>query len=76
MEKKQLQSEQPPAEFLDTLGKSLTEDSDSDQELAKILVNYILKAAPAQDAVARAEKAIIELAAKRASPINAGAIDG
>jgi hypothetical protein len=57
-----------PDEFLTTLGESLKQREGVDVGLADILKSHILKAAPAQNAVAQAKDAILKLAAERANP--------
>lgn len=57
-----------PEVFLTTLGESLTQREGVDADLADILKTHILKAAPAQNAVAQAKDAILKLAAERANP--------
>ncbi len=51
-----------------TLGESLKQREGVDTGLAEILRTYILKAAPAQNAVAQAKDAILKLAGERANP--------
>lgn len=67
-----MEGEAEPAEspevFLTTLGESLTQREGVDADLADILKTHILKAAPAQNAVAQAKDAILKLAAERANP--------
>lgn len=57
-----------PEVFLATLGESLKQGESLDAGLAEILKAHILKAAPAQNAVAQAKDAILKLAAERANP--------
>ena len=57
-----------PEEFLNALGDSLKEKEGIDIGLADILKTHILKAAPAQSAVAEAKDAIVKLAGERANP--------
>lgn len=57
-----------PDGFLKALGESLTGKEGVDVGMADILKNHILKAAPAQNAVAQAKEAILKLAAERANP--------
>ncbi|WP_128930915.1 hypothetical protein [Bradyrhizobium zhanjiangense] len=57
-----------PEVFLMTLGESLKQREGVDTGLAEILRTYILKAAPAQNAVAQAKDAILKLAGERANP--------
>lgn len=54
-------------EFLASLGASLKRTEGVDVDLANILKTHILKAAPAQNAVAQAKDAIQKLAGERAS---------
>ncbi|MHB0790639.1 hypothetical protein [Bradyrhizobium sp. 5.13L] len=65
-----MEGEAEPAEspevFLTTLGESLTQREGVDADLADILKTHILKAVPAQNAVAQAKDAILKLAAERA----------
>ena len=57
-----------PNAFLEALGKGLKGKEGVDAALADILKTHILKAAPAQNAVALAKDAILNLAAERANP--------
>jgi hypothetical protein len=57
-----------PDEFLRILGESLRQREGIDVGLVDILKTHILKAAPAQSAVAQAKDAILKLAGERASP--------
>lgn len=57
-----------PEGFLTTLGESLKQREGVDVGLAEILKTHILKAAPAQNAVAQAKDAILKLAGERANP--------
>ena len=57
-----------PDEFLEALGEGLKQREGVDVGLADVLKNHILKAAPAQNAVAQAKDAILKLAAERANP--------
>lgn len=57
-----------PDGFLKALGESLTGKEGVDAGMADILKTHILKAAPAQNAVAQAKEAILKLAAERANP--------
>ena len=57
-----------PAAFLAELGQALTTREGEDAELARIVAEHILTAAPAEDCVDRAMTAIRALAASRASP--------
>ncbi len=67
-----MDSEAKPAEtpeaFLKALGDSLKGKEGIDIGLADILKTHILKAAPAQNAVAEAKDAIVKLAGERANP--------
>jgi hypothetical protein len=55
-----------PDVFLTNLGKDLTAIEGVDVQLAEILNKYLLKAHPAQDAVAQAKTAIQTLSIERA----------
>ena len=57
-----------PDAFLKALGDSLKAKAGVDAELTGILTTYILKAAPAQNAVVLAKEAILKLAGERANP--------
>jgi hypothetical protein len=57
-----------PEEFFKALGDHLTGIEGTDVELADILKVHILKAAPAQNAIAQAKDAIVKLAGERANP--------
>lgn len=57
-----------PDAFLKALGESLKGKEGVDAGLADILKTHILKAAPAQNAVAQAKEAILKLAGERANP--------
>lgn len=57
-----------PDEFLSSLGEILRQREGIDVGLVDILKTHILKAAPAQNAVAQAKDAILKLAGERASP--------
>jgi hypothetical protein len=59
-------SRESPATFLARLGKHLSDKQGVDVGLAEILSIHLLKAAPAQDAVAKAKAAILKLASERA----------
>ncbi|PND27612.1 hypothetical protein [Sinorhizobium sp. M4_45] len=59
-------SEATPEEFLNRLGERLKQDPNADSALANILITHILKAAPTQDAVARAKAAVVQVAVDRA----------
>ena len=65
-----------PDAFLKALGDSLKAKEGVDAELAGILTTHILKAAPAQNAVAQAKDAIVKLAAERANPPEADVANG
>ncbi|WP_157089887.1 hypothetical protein [Bosea sp. WAO] len=56
-----------PDAFLKALGQSLKAKEGIDTDLTGILTTHILKAAPAQNAVAQAKDAIVKLAAERAN---------
>ena len=62
-----------PAPFLAKLGQRLKTRSGVDVQLAGILAEHILVAAPAGDCVERAMAAIKALAASRATPPEEGA---
>lgn len=57
-----------PDAFLKALGEGLKAKDGVDAGLADILKAHILKAAPAQNAVALAKDAILRLAGERANP--------
>ncbi|WP_377830865.1 hypothetical protein ACFKHW_39615 (plasmid) [Bradyrhizobium lupini] len=57
-----------PEAFLTTLGESLKQREGVDAGLADILKAHILKAVPAQNAVAQAKDAVLKLAGERANP--------
>lgn len=59
-------SRESPATFFARLGKHLSDKQGVDVDLANILSLQILKASPAQDAVAQAKAAILKLASERA----------
>ncbi|WP_421694418.1 hypothetical protein [Aestuariivirga sp.] len=65
-----------PDQFLKALGKSLKGTEGVDASMADILEAHILKAAPAQNAVAQAKDAILKLAAERANPPKPGVDNG
>lgn len=69
---KQLENEpilaETPEEFLNALGDHLKGKEGTDVGLTDILNAHILKAAPAQNAVAQAKDAIMKLAGERANP--------
>lgn len=60
-----------PEAFLARLGEGLTQREGVDAGLADILKTHILKAQPAQNAVAQAKDAVLKLAGERANPPNA-----
>jgi len=60
--------DQTPAAFLATLGQELTTREGEDAELARIVAEHILSAAPAGDCVEQAMAAIKTLAGSRATP--------
>jgi hypothetical protein len=64
--------DQTPAAFLAEIGQALTTRESEDVELAKIVVEHMLAATPAEDCVEQAMAAINTLAASRA---NAGKED-
>lgn len=61
-------SAETPEAFLDALGDSLKGKEGVDVGVADILKAHILKAAPAQNAIAQAKDAIVKLAGERANP--------
>lgn len=63
-------------EFLKALAENLKVEEDVDVGLAEILNAHILKAKPAQNAIAQAKDAILQLAAARASPPQPEQTDG
>lgn len=65
-----------PGEFLDALGASLKQKDGVDVGLAEILMAYILKAAPTQNAVAQAKDVILKLAGERAAAPKSEAVNG
>lgn len=65
-----------PDEFLNALGESLKGKEGVDAGMADILKTHILKAAPAQNAVAQAKDAILKLAGERANPPKPEAVNG
>lgn len=65
-----------PEAFLTTLGESLKRREGIDAGLAEILKTHMLKAAPAQNAVAQAKDAILKLAGERANPPNPEVANG
>ena len=62
--------DETPAAFLAELDQELTtrEGEDEDADLATIVAEHILTAAPAEDCVEQAMAAIKKLAASRANP--------
>lgn len=64
-----------PADFLANIGKALREKEGIDVALADILAKHLLTAAPCDNAIAKAKKAIVELAAERATPPAAPEVD-
>ncbi len=60
--------DETPAAFLAELGQELTTREGEDTDLAEIVVEHILAAAPAEDCVEQAMAAINTLAASRATP--------
>lgn len=69
-------SAEAPETFLAALGDSLKGKEGADVGLVDILKAHILKAAPAQNAVAQAKDAIIKLAGARAAPHNSEGANG
>ena len=65
-----------PEIFLKALGDSLTEKEGVDADLTDILRTHILKAVPAQNAVAQAKDAILKLAYERANSPKPAVADG
>lgn len=65
-----------PDAFLKALGESLKGKEGVDAGMADILKTHILKAAPAQNAVAQAKDAILKLAGERANPPKAKVANG
>lgn len=61
-------SAETPDGFLKALAEGLKAREGVDAELADILETHILKAAPAQNAVALAKDAILKRASERANP--------
>ena len=57
-----------PEQFLNALGDRLKKKEGADIGLIGILKAHVLKAAPAQNAVAQAKDAIVKLASERANP--------
>ncbi|MBS4009779.1 MAG: hypothetical protein KGZ72_03380 [Roseovarius sp.] len=65
-----------PDEFLDALGERLVAKEGVDKDLAGVLMTHILKATPAQNAVAQAKDAILKLASERAAPPKVEVVNG
>lgn len=65
-----------PDAFLRVLGESLKAKVGADIDLTVILTTHILKAAPAQNAVAQAKDAIVKLAVERANPPKVEVVNG
>jgi len=63
------------ADFLANLGKTLREKEGIDVGLADILAKHLLTAAPCDNAIANAKKAIVELAVERAALSAAPEVD-
>jgi len=63
-------------EFLDSLGDDLKRNDSVDVTLVDILKTHILKAAPDQNAVAKAKDAILKLAGERASKLKSEVTNG
>lgn len=63
-------TDETPEEFFTALVDQLKRKEGVDVGLADILRTHILKAAPAQNAVAQAKDAIVKLAGERANPLN------
>jgi hypothetical protein len=61
-------TEESSTDFLARLGTSLQESANVDVDLANILTELLLTAAPAKDAVTKAKSAIHKLALERADP--------
>ena len=70
------QATDTPEVFLAKLGTALGAQPQADAELATILTAHLIKADPAQNAVASAKDAILKLAAERASRQGGGAEHG
>ncbi|MCP3477946.1 hypothetical protein NLM33_48655 (plasmid) [Bradyrhizobium sp. CCGUVB1N3] len=75
-----MEGEAEPAEspeaFLTALGEGLKQREGVDADLADILKTHILKATPAQNAVAQAKDAVLKLAGERANPPKPEAANG
>lgn len=65
-----------PDAFLKVLAESLKSKEGVDAGVADILKTHILKAAPAQNAVALAKDAILKLAGERANPPKPEVVNG
>lgn len=65
-----------PDAFLKALAESLKGKEGVDAGVADILKTHILKAAPAQNAVALAKDAILKLAGERANPPKPEVVNG
>lgn len=65
-----------PAAFLAELGKALTVRQGEDADLAKIVCQHVLTAAPAENCVEQALIAMTALAERRASPPKVERVDG
>lgn len=70
------QESEPTAEFLEELGKHLSQQDGVDPELANIVRAHLLRVEPAQDVVVQAKAAIVRLAGERAAPPKAEEADG
>lgn len=62
-------SNSEPKEFLTGLSSDLTAQPAYDFDLASILTEHILNASPQSDCVARARRAVSDLAKTRAAPM-------
>lgn len=62
------ESAETPSGFLKAMGEKLKGKEGVDVGLAEVLKTHILKAEPAQNAVAQAKDAILKLAGERANP--------
>jgi hypothetical protein len=71
-----VKSEATPEEFFNALEDHLKGKEGTDVGLTDILKAHILKAAPAQNAVAQAKDAIVKLAGERANPPNPEVANG
>jgi hypothetical protein len=65
-----------PDEFLKVVAEILKDEEGVDSSMTEILQTHILKAAPAQNAVAQARDAILNLARERARLSTLEADDG